>query len=408
MRYTYLLLSFLVFFTAANCDQSKQKTKILFCIPALCYSGAEKVLSNVISSINKLNKYEIGIWVETNMCEDYFLKKLQEMKVNITFNKNDPLIAQTHFGEIQTFIQFLKTAMQYDIIVDAIADMHNPSGLTHSDYNRLFFINLFKKTAAWIHNEKTYNCGFEPVEMHFPFSKYDKIICITKAIQNNFQKHFMNNKNKCVLMLNKVDINNIIQKSRDYSELDKCEKELIKKDYFIVASRLNIGKNIDKTIKAYDKFIQHVQHPPYLYIIGAGDQAEYLTNLVLKNCKIGDHIKFLNKKNNLYVWIKNAKAILSSSNTEGAPLIILEAFALGTLIVFADGAKGVCEMLENGKYGVLFNSENVESLSKIMMQIHQGKITPKQFACDQKELRKKHGLDDAAIEYDELFQSILH
>ena len=73
---------------------------------------------------------------------------------------------------------------------------------------------------------------------------------------------------------------------------------------------------------------------------------------------------FLEKKSNPYIWMKNSKVFILSSKYEGLPTVLIEALILDAPSISSNCLTGPVEILENGKYGELFNIGNVKELEE--------------------------------------------
>ena len=78
--------------------------------------------------------------------------------------------------------------------------------------------------------------------------------------------------------------------------------------------------------------------------MGQGPLEEKLRNLV-KKLNLEDKIVFLGFQSNPYLYIKNAKFMVLSSEFEGLGMVILESLALNTPVVSTDCDSGPREIL---------------------------------------------------------------
>jgi glycosyltransferase involved in cell wall biosynthesis len=72
---------------------------------------------------------------------------------------------------------------------------------------------------------------------------------------------------------------------------------------------------------------------------------------------------------NPYPYFKRAKMFVLSSRYEGLAMVLLEALALGVPVVSADCPSGPRELLDHGRNGVLFPSEDATALSNALCQL---------------------------------------
>lgn len=78
-----------------------------------------------------------------------------------------------------------------------------------------------------------------------------------------------------------------------------------------------------------------------------GEDQQGLTEQLLKEAeslRVKDRTHFLGKKNNPYPYFNAAKALISSSYSEGLPGVIIEALALRKPVVTTNSSMGVWEI----------------------------------------------------------------
>ena len=86
----------------------------------------------------------------------------------------------------------------------------------------------------------------------------------------------------------------------------------------------------------------------------------------IKEKKLEDTIYLLGKRQNPYVWIKNADIFIHSSKREGFPAVLLEALLCEKMIISSNCMTGPAEILENGKNGELFKVGDYLKLSELL------------------------------------------
>ena len=72
----------------------------------------------------------------------------------------------------------------------------------------------------------------------------------------------------------------------------------------------------------------------------------------------------MGKKNNPYIWMKNADIFVHSSKREGFPAVLLEAMACEKMVISSECPTGPKEILENGKDGELYPVGSSEVLAQ--------------------------------------------
>ena len=135
----------------------------------------------------------------------------------------------------------------------------------------------------------------------------------------------------------------VVYAPHDFSKLETLSKENIKEKNFIVAvGGLSKRKNYGLLIKAFNQIKNKISQN--LLIIGNGEEEKNLKQLI-KNLNLENRVKLLGFQQNPYPYIKNAKLLVSSSNSEGLPRSIVEALILHTPVVTTYSSKGIDEVM---------------------------------------------------------------
>ncbi|MFJ1626533.1 glycosyltransferase [Marinilactibacillus psychrotolerans] len=189
------------------------------------------------------------------------------------------------------------------------------------------------------------------------YSKADKVITVSKAIEITLNRNFEIPNNKLTTIYNLFDI----------EEIRKVEPtELLEKNDFniLMVGRLEHQKGnwhaIDILSKIVEKGIKNVK----LNIIGEGLLKSDLKNLAKKK-NVLRHINFLGYKENVYEYMKSSDLFLMTSLYEGFPMVNVEALACGLPVVSVDCKSGPKELLSYDptiqvnswlvcEYGILF------------------------------------------------------
>jgi glycosyltransferase involved in cell wall biosynthesis len=119
--------------------------------------------------------------------------------------------------------------------------------------------------------------------------------------------------------------------------------------------------------KAYDRMVRLAYHLKKnnvdvdFWILGTGYLEAELRRLA-RDLSVEDMVHFLGFKSNPYPYIAASDLFLSTSMTEGYPLVICEALCLGKPII-ATAVSGSKEILADSEYGLL-SEEDDDSLLK--------------------------------------------
>ena len=145
---------------------------------------------------------------------------------------------------------------------------------------------------------------------------------------------------------------------------------------FISVRSLEPLYNIECILKAFAK-VKTQMPSAKLTVVGGGSQRETLEHFVNEQ-HIAD-VTFTGRVDNsqIYNYLAEADIMLSAPRIDNMPVSLLEAFNAG-LLVISSNVGGVPYMIEDGKSGLLFESDNHEQLAEKML-----------FAIENQELSKQ-------------------
>ncbi len=173
-------------------------------------------------------------------------------------------------------------------------------------------------------------------------------------------------------------IYNLIEKNNIY---ELAEKDIDKElhifldgfDYFVNVGRLINDKRQYYLIDQFYEFHKKYMNRCKLVIIGDGPEYLKLSSHI-KELELEDFVMIYPFTTNPFCICRNAKAFISTSNREGFPNAILEAFVMGTPVIAADCMSGPREILDGnndytkiitypkvGRYGILIDNDLVNN-----------------------------------------------
>jgi glycosyltransferase involved in cell wall biosynthesis len=134
----------------------------------------------------------------------------------------------------------------------------------------------------------------------------------------------------------------------------------------LTIGRIHPQKNLEGLIDAAALAIQ--QMPMRLMIVGSGD-AGRVAKLKARAAKlgIGDAVLFAGETDNVFAWLKHARAFVLPSHWEGSSTALLEALALRVPVVAARQAGDARFVLGDGKYGVIVDADEPASIAAGMV-----------------------------------------
>ncbi|MBN1299753.1 MAG: glycosyltransferase family 4 protein [Melioribacteraceae bacterium] len=142
-----------------------------------------------------------------------------------------------------------------------------------------------------------------------------------------------------------------------YNFVDNNDYVNVRGDYFLYAGRLDKEKGLATLLSAFRDLPDQK-----LIIAGTGSMMDFLRNQKTHNVEIAGY----KKGEELKELIGSAKfLILPSECYESNPMVILEAFSLGTPVI-GSNLGGIAEIVKEGVNGFLFEPKNVQVLKSVV------------------------------------------
>lgn len=136
-------------------------------------------------------------------------------------------------------------------------------------------------------------------------------------------------------------------------------------NYFLFLGRISYEKGIDFLLESFTKLKNY-----NLVIAGTGENLDYYKKKYENN-----NIKFVgfvDKEKKIELLKKSTALILPSIWLENNPVSVIEAFCLGIPVVASDNG-GLPYLIEHNKNGLLFKSEDFDSLKNTLKLFEQNK-----------------------------------
>ena len=252
------------------------------------------------------------------------------------------------------------------------------------------------KKISWVHidleKHKMISRKLERVSYH----KMKQIICVSEDSKKSVLNLYPENKNKIEVIYNPIDKKNILEKSNEKIDFNFENNKI----NVITVGRLNQQKGYDILLQSHNRLIK--KGLDYnLIILGEGGEKSSLEKYIRENV-LENNTQLLGFKENPYPYLKQADIFVSSSRYEGYPLVLCEAVCLGKPII-ATNCTGPKEILENGKYGLMAEVENIEDLTEKMKELILDEKLRKKYSELSKERAKMFDIKKTLEEIESLF-----
>lgn len=181
------------------------------------------------------------------------------------------------------------------------------------------------------------------------YGNFDKIVCNSKYLGNYLKKKYGFN-SVTIFPPSLVNLS-IFNKKRSLKE----------KIHLTTICRLSKEKKIEDIIYA----INYLKNKNiFLNIIGTGPEESKLTEIV-KKMRLSKQVKFYGYKKNVFRYLNKTDLYINSSYFEGFPNSVVEAAYIGVPIISSQSHGGINEILNNGKYGTIYNGGYLDLALKI-------------------------------------------
>lgn len=190
---------------------------------------------------------------------------------------------------------------------------------------------------------------------------YDRrnIVSVSNAVGKDLLDAFGITPARLETIYNPFDINDIKQKA-------EAPCEMAGEDYLIHVGRFHPAKRHDRLIEAFAK--SGITAPLVLVGQGKPEQEEKLRSLSA-SLGVSDRVLFKGFQVNPLPWIKNARMLIVSSDSEGFGNVLVEALILGTSAVSTRCPGGPAEIL-TGPLARGLCELNSDALAQTMQSIY--------------------------------------
>lgn len=186
----------------------------------------------------------------------------------------------------------------------------------------------------------------------------DSIVAVSHGVKRDLVDRFSIEASKIRVVHNPCDVE--LVRHHSSHTLDTALFNALPGPMVIAVGRLVRFKGYDLLIRALARLLR-VQRAS-LVIIGDGEERSELERLIEK-LGLQERVRLLGYQPNPWKYMKHADAFALPSRTEGFPLVIGEALALGLPVLAANCSPGVREYLQGNRYGLLIPPHDVEALT---------------------------------------------
>ena len=343
--------------------------RIYYWSPCLNKVGTYKSTINSAISLAKYSKkYEIKI---INSCGEW-----NDEKKNFLDNRIEIINFGFNYFKYLPKIGFFKSRFSYLLII--LTSIIPLLRLLIKDKPEFFVVHLITSLPLILMKLINTKTKFILRISGFPKLNYFRNL-LWKNISNRIDQVTC----PSIDLLNQLNKKNIFDKNKikflpdpilNIKEFGNKKRSLVinnqnKRKFFISIGRLTKQKNFIYLINEFKKFSE-INDNYDLYIFGEGDLKMELNNQIHKN-KLENKVFLKGYSKNIFPYLIRAEAFILSSLWEDPGFVLIEAAACNLFIISSDCKNGPREFLDNGKNGILYESNKNGSLSFAIQQYFQ-------------------------------------
>ena len=296
--------------------------KILFLIGTLGDGGAERVLVDMVNHMSQ-NKFDITVMTIINEGT-----RIKELLPHIHYKS---IVSQKESWLRNVHIKLITKILPARLIYKAYIKV----AWVHTDLMQFFSsVNVFLNYET---NKEAYE-------------KFDNIVGVSKEVVTAFIKRFSWKKDNVSVIYNVNDDKAIRYKAKETIDLPQKNGRI----RIVSCGRLCEQKGYDRLLRIHKK-LQDEGLKYDLWIVGDGDQREYLENYIREN-NLEETVTLFGFHQNPYPIIVNADLFVCSSRTEGYSTVVTEAYILGKPVITTNVA-GTLEPEECPRYSILCEND---------------------------------------------------
>lgn len=308
-----------------------ERMKILIVSDSLALGGGAEKFSALLG--NEFYKKNHRIYYLTSFDDN---PKYDFKGEYLTFNE-DPsknvLSKLKNFFIMSYKIKMICEKNKIDIII-SVGEVANFRAIL----SKYLFRNMVVVYASHHLYPETHKINYDRIKFLYP--KADKVVCVSKAIQNVLQKKYR--LNNLLTIYNSIDMQSNLKRANEKLPLEY--KEVFDEDFvFINIGRLSLQKGQCSLIRSFKKVTDQYKNAK-LCILGEGNLKPELIKMI-KELNLEKNVFLLGNQENVYPFLKMSKCFVLSSLLEGFPLTLIETLSVNLPVISTDCKSGPRECL---------------------------------------------------------------
>ncbi|MEK6758807.1 MAG: glycosyltransferase [Deltaproteobacteria bacterium] len=366
------------------------RINILFMLPNFDTGGSEKLVIDIIRSLDKARFAPVLVVFFTGSYEKEYLK------LGLPFYV-------VHEGGIRSWLStfsFIRSIMKRHSI--QVVNTHHTSPLIQG-----FLPCRVFSGAALVHTEHTKLSLDEQIHAKALFfeklflRKADAAVGISKGVCEYFAGELNVPKRKIIFIANGVDMKRFELRSFDRSAYRRALGINDTEALVGLSANFRPQKNHALLVNAIAILKREGRNSVKLLLCGSGPTLDHTVRLA-KDLGVQDAVSFLGVRHDIPELMASLDVYCLPSHFEGLPFSALEAMAAGRPIVATD-VPGTNEVVINGKNGLLVPTDDAQALAKALGRVLDDPELGKRLASEGSETVNGYSFDSMIEKYETLF-----
>lgn len=337
---------------------SNMSKEILFFLPSLIGGGSERTIVQLANALSKSQDYTVKLVVCSLSGKKSDLVAIVNDGVEI-INMDCERVSRS----IIPLVRVLKKS-DCDFLI---------STQTHTNVISMIASKLVKKHIKVILREvstSSINIKLKGLKLkalqnlvRITYKDAYKVVCVSNGVLEDFKSFYEYGYTNVLTIYNPV-----IDEGYIHLLDEQVEHKFIGANLKIVLGigRLTEAKNFQLLIQSFNELYKN--HPESrLIVLGEGELRPDLEDII-SSLNLNEVVDLPGFVINPYAYFKYSELFVLSSNWEGLPGVLIQALASKIKIVSTNCPSGPSEILQDSKYGVLVDCNNIDALFKAMQQ----------------------------------------
>lgn len=306
-----------------------ERIHILFVQHKLVCGGAEQALFDLIGLLDK-TRFEAKIFVQNPGGE--WEQKFRDAGIELIYDYSCRQPTWNPIKKLSNLSKKNRTRKAYDAGGEGLLDVCLPHWADivvsyNVWYHEEMVFGRDVKTVKYVHGDPGTNPDYRnEAENHRELlRRFDRIVCVSNSAWNAFRQ--------LSGLTQGVELHYNPMNSENVRRLAEAEADLPGSDlpYICAVGRLSTEKAFERLIVIHKRLLERgIAHR--LVIVGDGPDGDFLRRLI-RAMGLEETVIMAGYQPNPYPYMKHSRFLVSSSYTEGLPVIAMEALCLGVPMV---------------------------------------------------------------------------